>query len=241
MEYDALIEELANDVKPYGIQLSAKQQDKLVRHLMLVIEKNEELNLTSITDPMEAVSLHIVDSLLMAKQVAEAPVGRFLDIGTGAGYPGIPLAVVTGRKGVLLDSVGKKVDAVRGFVEELGLRTRLTVRRGRAEVFDNVERSTYSVVVARAVSSMSTLLEYAAPYLRQGGLLVATKSHPTDQELGAASRAAKLCGFRPASFETYELPHGLGYREIYSYELVDFPKIELPRAIGMAQHRPLGE
>lgn len=241
MDYDALIQELENDVTAYGIELSKKQEDKLIRHLMLVIEKNEELNLTSITDPFEAVSLHVVDSLLMLDQVAAAPVGRFLDIGTGAGYPGIPLAIVSGRKGVLLDSVGKKVRAVEEFSQKLGLRTRVTLRQGRAEVFDNSERSTYSVVVARAVSQISTLLEYAAPYLRQGGRLVVTKAHPTDHELNVASRAADLCGFRPSAFSSYELPHELGHREIYSYELVDFPKINLPRAIGMAQHRPLGE
>lgn len=241
MDYDALVKELTNDMEPYGIQLTEKQTDKLVRHLTLVMRKNEELNLTSITDPRKAVSLHIVDSLLMADQVAQGPVGRFLDIGTGAGYPGIPLAVVTGRKGVLIESVGKKADAVAGFVQELGLRTRLTVRKGRAEVFENSERSTYAVVVARAVAQISTLLEYAAPYLRQGGLLVVTKAHPTDHELNVASRAADILGFRPAVYSPYELPHGLGHREIYSYELVDFPAIDLPRPIGMAQHRPLGE
>lgn len=241
MDYDVLVEELTKDVKPYGIQLTEKQKDKLVRHLMLVIEKNDELNLTSITDPIEAVSLHIVDSLLMAEQVSKAPAGRFMDVGTGAGYPGIPLVVVSGRKGVLVDSVGKKVRAVQEFIEELGLKTRATTRTGRVEAIAQKERSTYAVVVARAVSQMSTLLEYAAPLLQLGGRLVITKSHPTDHEINVASRAAKICGFRPADFASYELPHGLGYREIYSYELVDFPSINLPRGIGMAQHRPLGE
>lgn len=241
MDYEDLVRELTEEVQPYGIRLTDKQKDKLVRHLLMVIEKNRDFNLTSITNEDDAVALHIVDSLLMAPQVAEAPAGRFMDVGTGAGYPGIPLVVVSGRKGVLVDSVGKKAEAVSEFVQELGLRTRATVRAARVEEIARQEKGTYAVVVARAVAKMNTLIEYASPLLSMGGRLVITKSHPDEEEMDAGLRAAEICGFKPVDFSSYELPRGLGHREIYSYERVGYAKISLPRKPGMAQHHPLGE
>ncbi|MGN0055390.1 MAG: 16S rRNA (guanine(527)-N(7))-methyltransferase RsmG [Atopobiaceae bacterium] len=240
MTYDELVEELTQDVEPYGIELTDKQKDKLVRHLMLVIQKNQTVNLTRITNERDAVVLHILDSLLMAGMVEETPKGRFMDIGTGAGFPGIPLVVVTGRKGVLVDSVAKKANAVEEFVQELGLRTRATVRAGRVEEMPARDRCGYTAVVARAVGQINTLIEYAAPLLQIGGRLVVTKAYPSDEEMEAGLRAAEICGFEPAEYETHDLPRGLGHREIYSYELVRHARIGLPRKVGMAQHHPLG-
>ena len=212
----------------------------LVKHLELVIERNRTMNLTRITDWDEAVCLHIVDSLLLQDAFAEAPAGAFLDMGTGAGYPGIPLAVVTGRKATLVDSVSKKAVAVRGFVHELGMEDQVRVEAARVEDIARAERGRYSVVTARAVAQTAVLVEYAAPLLRRGGRLVAAKARLSREELEAASRAAKLCGMRQVSCETFELPAGMGHREIVSYERVGNPSVRLPRATGMAQHHPLG-
>ncbi len=222
-------------------QLATKEQWRtLRRHLELVIERNRSVNLTRITSWDDAVCLHIVDSLLLQDAFAAAPAGVFVDVGTGAGYPGIPLAVVTGRKGTLVDSVGKKAQAVRDFVEELGLTDQLRVESARIEELARRERGRYAVVTARAVAQTGVLVEYAAPLLRKGGRLVVAKARPTDEELALGDRVAKLCGMRRVSRETYELPHDLGHREVISYERVKNPSIKLPRATGMAQHHPLG-
>ena len=212
----------------------------LRRHLELVIERNRTVNLTRITSWDEAVCLHIVDSLLLQDAFAAAPAGAFVDVGTGAGYPGIPLAIVTGRKATLVDSVGKKVAAVRDFVDELGLSDRVRVESTRIEELAKRERGRYAVVTARAVAQTGVLVEYAAPLLRQGGRLVVAKARPGEEELAVGNRAAKLCGMRFVSRETFELPHALGHREIISYERVGKARIRLPRAVGMAQHKPLG-
>lgn len=217
-----------------------EQWATLTRHLELVIERNRTMNLTRITGWDEAVCLHIVDSLLLQDAFAEAPAGAFLDIGTGAGYPGIPLAIVTGRKATLLDSVGKKAAAVREFVHELGLDERVRVEAARVEELARKERGRYAVVCARAVAQTGTLVEYAAPLLRRGGRLVAAKGHLSDEELARGNRVAKLCGMRMVSRETFELPAGMGHREVVSYERMGNPSVRLPRATGMAQHHPLG-
>ena len=212
----------------------------LRRHLDLVIERNQRLNLTRITSWDEAVCLHIVDSLLLQDAFAKAPAGAFVDIGTGAGYPGIPLAIVTGRKGTLVDSVGKKAQAVQEFVHELGLEEQLRVESDRIEELARRERGRYAVVTARAVAQTGVLVEYAAPLLKNGGRLVVAKAHPSKEELAQGDRVAKICGMKRVSRETYELPKGLGHREVISYERVRNPSVRLPRAIGMAQHQPLG-
>ena len=221
-------------------QLATREQWKtLVRHLELVVERNRTLNLTRITGWDEAVCLHIVDSLLLQDAFAVAPAGAFVDVGTGAGYPGIPLAIVTGRKGTLVDSVGKKAAAVREFVHELGLEKQLRVESTRIEELAKRERGRYAVVTARAVAQTGVLVEYAAPLLRKGGRLVVAKARPTEDELLNGDRVAKLCGMRRVSRETYELPRDMGHREVISYERVGNPSIRLPRATGMAQHHPL--
>lgn len=223
-----------------NIILDDKMAELLARHLLLVIRKNEHVNLTRITNVEDAAYLHVVDSLLLRGAVDAAPAGRLLDIGTGAGFPGIPLAVATGRRALLVDSVGKKVAAVDEFVRELGIARCVEARQARAEELGRELRGGFAVVCARAVAQTNVLVEYAAPLLAGGGRLVVAKAHPTADEMRAADEAARLCGLARVSRETMELPGERGHREVLSYERVGKPRIRLPRAVGMAQHHPLG-
>lgn len=222
------------------INLSCEQVDLLAHHLSLVIAKNATINLTRIDSVEDGAYLHVVDSLLLLGAFGAAPDGAFMDIGTGAGFPGIPLAVATGREALLVDSVGKKVAAVSEFVRELGLSDQISARHARVEELGRQLRGSFSVVTARAVAQTNVLVEYAAPLLKRGGHLVVAKARPTGDEITAADRAAKICGLRRVSRETFELPEARGHREVMSYERVGNPSIKLPRAIGMAKHHPLG-
>lgn len=231
---------LAQALDETGIVLTEEQQALLVRHLLLVVDRNKTLNLTRVTSLHEAVYLHVVDSLLLLDAFRAAPEGSFVDVGTGAGYPGIPLAVATGRHAVLVDSVGKKAKAVREFVHELRLTDRIDVHACRIEELARRQRGRHAIVTARAVAQTNVLVEYAAPLLSRGGRLVVAKARPSDEELELGDRAARICGLQRVSRETYELPHDLGHREVLSYERVGNPSIRLPRNVGMAQHHPLG-
>lgn len=222
------------------IEVAEEQCELLARHLDLVLSYNERLNLTRITDPCEAAYLHVADSLLMRPAVDAAPRGVLLDMGTGAGFPGLPLAIVTGRKTVLADSVRKKVTAVDEFVRKLGLERRVTTEATRVEELARRRRGGFSVVTARAVAQSNVLVEYAAPLLCRGGCLVVAKARPSADEIAAADRAAKLCGMKRVSRETFELPEDRGHREVIVYERVGNPSVKLPRNTGMAQHHPLG-
>lgn len=163
---------------------------------------------------------------------------RLLDIGTGAGYPGIPLAIYTGMDTTLLDSVGKKIAAVNEFVEALGL-DNISPISMRAEELAKEKVGYFDYVVARAVAELRVLIEYASPLLSFGGFLVASKGNVSDIELADATRAAKICGLTLHSRESYELPDNSGHREIFTYIKNRKPKVKLPRAVGSAKHRPL--
>lgn len=233
-----VIEELST----YGIACSEQQARLLIKHLSLVIEKNKVVNLTRITEPREAVTLHLVDSLLplACDGVSLAPSSRFMDIGTGAGFPGVPLGIVTGAHGLLVDSVSKKIAAVSEFISQLGL-TALHAVHSRVEDCAVAYPARQNYVFARAVAQSNVLIEYAAPLLKMDGLLVLEKARPTDEEIAHARRAAEVCGLQEVSRETFELSRDLGHREILLYKKIGKPSIELPRKAGEAKRHPLGE
>ena len=225
----------------YGISCDERRASLLVRHLDLVIEKNKVMNLTRITDVSDALVLHIVDSLLplTCQHVAMSNSSSFVDMGTGAGFPGIPLGIMTDAQGTLIDSVGKKVSAVNEFIAALGL-DNLVAQHGRLEDLACSLRGTQEYVFARALARTNILIEYATPFLKKDGILVVSKARPDQEELEEAIRAGELCGLTYVSRETYELPHNLGHREILLYQKTGKVKIHLPRKAGTAKREPLG-
>lgn len=236
-----LVEQLVDELSQFGISLTQEQARTLVSYLGLVIEKNKVVNLTRITNPTEAVTLHLVDSLLplasSSLQVDQS--SRILDMGTGAGFPGVPVAVVTGAQALLVDSVRKKTDAVAEFAAALGLGN-VSTRHARLEELARELTSSQDVVFARAVARTNVLIEYATPFLSQNGMLVVEKGRPEDDEITEAEKAASLCGLSLVSRETFELPRDLGHREILIYKKVSKSKIKLPRRTGLAKSQPLG-
>ena len=233
--------QLQDQLAQYGISCADEQAALLLHHLDLVIEKNKVVNLTRITNKEEAISLHVVDSLLplACADVSMGTTTCFVDMGTGAGFPGIPLGVMTGASGLLVDSVGKKVAAVSEFLGELGL-VSLTAIHTRVEDVRHEVLGHQDYVFARAVAQTNVLIEYATPLLSQGGCLVLEKARPDENELACAERAAKLCGLTSVSRETFELPYERGHREILIYQKTGRPKVKLPRRAGMAKQTPLG-
>ena len=237
----SLEEKLIQLASEYGIELTDEMGRLIVSHLDLVIEKNKVVNLTRITEPSEALVLHCLDSLLPLSFIS-SEIGSqdlILDIGTGAGFPGIPLSIVTGAECVLIDSVGKKVNAVNDFATILGL-SNVKALHVRAEELAKQMGGRFTYVFARAVAQSNVLVEYASPLLKMNGVLVLEKANPTDDEIRAANRAAQICGMTFVSRETCELPDNLGHREIVQYQKTGNPRIVLPRPNGMAKNKPLG-
>ena len=238
--HENLMKQLIDELSVFGIECTEAQAYLLIKDLELVIEKNKVVNLTRIVALRDAVTLHLVDSLVPLGTKAFKPSNRlrFLDIGTGAGFPGIPLAIMTGMNGLFIDSVGKKVNAVNDFIDQLGL-SNCSAMAIRAEELALKEPASFDYVTARAVAQSNVIIEYSAPLLKFGGQLVLEKANLTEEELQNANYASQVCGLTRVSRETLELPRDLGHREILIYEKDHESRIKLPRSNGMAKNRPL--
>jgi len=222
-----------------GIRLRSQDAALLVRHLQLVIAANERLNLTRIDNPESGIRLHIVDSLVPLPEVDSAPTGTYADLGSGAGYPGIPLGVAAARPTVLVESVGKKAEFLREALKELGLEHQIRVYPGRAEALARQDPGGFSIVTARAVAQLASLVELASPLLMHGGVFVAMKGAPGEEEIAHGDAAGRRVGMQRESVRHLVLPDGDETRTVVRYVKVGEPTVELPRADGRAQHRPL--
>lgn len=234
---------LENLSEQYSLGFSQHQLLLVMHHLYLMYQKNAFINLTSIRTMPDGLILHSFDSLLFAKVIDEYialdSYALALDMGTGGGFPGIPLAAVSNFNVELLDSVGKKVNACNEFVEEMGLKDRVHASHARLEEFVKETGRAFDIVTARALAKLDVLIEYAEPYVKRGGYLFFGKANPDAQEIRDAKIVAKICGFEIVSRETFELPDNFGHREIVVLQKISKSKVRLPRKNGEAKNNPL--
>lgn len=222
-----------------GLEFEDAIKDQLLTYLDLVVEKNKVLNLTRITSFEDAVVLHLEDSLSILEDFRQTS-GKYLDIGTGAGFPGIPLGITTDRKGVLLDSVKKKAVAVQGFIDELGLDSRLEATGMRSEELAQEHPGSFGVVTARAVSSLPAVEELASPLLCKGGHLIAMRGIDSAEDIDLAKKAAKILGLTLVERREFTIgPDGEYTRSVCIFEKTGKPSLKLPRHPGYASKRPL--
>lgn len=223
-----------------GIDLEAAQAETCIAYLLELLAENQRVNLTRIVDPDVAVSLHVLDSLLALPELQSAPPGEFLDLGSGGGFPGVPLSIASSRGATLLDSVGKKAAAVAGVLERTGLASQVSAIAARAEDHAKESRGHYAAVVARAVARLPSLVELAAPLLMEGGVLISLKGRPESTERESGAVVAAKVGMMEQSWRAATLPPGDEIRTIVVYRRCGDSTIPLPRRSGMAQKRPLG-
>ena len=238
LQAEQMLDRLTSYCKEYSLKVSEDELRTCIQHLDLVLETNKTTNLTRILNVEDAAVLHILDSLVLLPYINKAPDGALLDMGTGAGFPGIPLTIVSRRKATYIDSVGKKVDAVNSFIKALRLKHAHAVH-DRLEEYARSHKKQYSVVTARALAPLPVLVEYAAPFLKDGGLFVITKGNPSDEELDAGLSASNICGFTTLLTDAIDLPDGLGHREFIVLKKTHPASVSLPRANGMAKKNPL--
>ena len=218
-------------------ELDNESKQLMKRHLELVVKANETTNLTRIANLEEGLLLHIEDSLCGLEEVKSAPDGALADIGSGAGYPGIPLAIATKRPTLLVDSRQKKMKIVQDIVKVLGLSDQIQTYAGRAELLARNRAGEFSVVTARALSKTAVLLELASPLLCPNGQLVCYKANVDQEEMADAERVASIVGMKMVSDRSFDLEgHS---RRIIVFSKSGRPKVKLPRLEGQAQKNPL--
>lgn len=216
-----------------------KSVEQLIdRYMSSVLEVNKTINLTRIEDSEEARLLHIEDSLSGLKELNDAPEGRYVDLGSGGGFPGVPLAIASGRETLLVDSVKKKMAAVQAIVDTLGLSS-VSTYDGRIEDLSIQQREQFSAATARALAKLSVLMELASPLLKQGGVLICYKAQLSEEELDKALKLQSYLGMKLKSDREFLLSDNATHRRIIVFEKVKEPGLKLPRRIGLAQKKPL--
>ena len=246
MTYDIekLINTLMSELHSYHISVTSEQCSLLLKHLLLVLEKNKEFNLTRIIDINDGIYKHILDSLMSLPCITDFGFAvdnndiSVLDIGSGAGYPGIPIALTTQWHVSLIDSSKKKVDALRQFLQVLRIDS-CSLYNDRIELFALNSVYSYDIVIARAVAELSILIEYASPLLYHGAYGVFLKGIISNEERQHASYVAKLCGMQHVTTYNMLLPHNYGQRTIYIYRKYAPSRVTLPRRPGIAHKHPL--
>lgn len=218
--------------------LPKEQQELIIHHLQQVIAANSRINLTRIDTPEEGILLHIEDSLSALPEFQNAPSGLYGDLGSGGGYPGIPLAIVSGRDTVLIDARQKKMITLQSIIDTLGLSDKVKTFGGRAELLARKQPQKFSVLTARALARLSVLLELASPLLCKNGQLICYKANLDDQELFEAKQIEKETGMKLVSDRKLKLNEEIP-RRILVFEKYKNPSIKLPRQEGMAQKNPL--
>ncbi len=240
-------ESMIKDFKSYEIELTDKQIDQLDKYYELLVEWNEKMNLTAITDFDEVCKLHFTDSVSSAQYFDFTKEGlSLIDIGTGAGFPGIVLKIVFPTLNVtLLDSLQKRIGFLNHVIEELSLNDEgsIVTVHGRAEDFSDAKkgelREKFDVAVSRAVARFSTLCEYCLPYIKVGGSFLSYKGDKAEEEVSEANSAIFLLGGKLNSVNEFKLPDTDIQRAICIIDKVQPTSSKYPRKAGTPQKSPL--
>ncbi len=219
--------------------LSVEQQSLINLYMEEILNINKVINLTRITDPETAKILHIEDSLVALPELNSAPDGLYGDMGSGGGIPGVFLGIASNRNTVLIDSVKKKMTAVEGILEKIGLTNQITTYSGRLEDLAKERNGQFSALTARALSKLPSLLELASPLLKIGGCLICLKAQLPNDELVQAKKLQQTLGMKLISHRKLTLSDNETHREILVFQKYSKPKIKLPRRVGLAQNNPL--
>ena len=238
---------MIDDFNFFGINLSDEQLEQFNTYYELLIKWNEVMNLTAITEFDEVCKLHFVDSISAFKYFDfSASSYKLIDIGTGAGFPGIPLKIVFPDLQItLFDSLNKRLKFLNEVIDECNLNSRglICTLHGRAEDFattkENSLRETFDIAVSRAVANMSTLSEYCLPYVKVGGNFIAYKSEKANDELHASKGAIHLLGGKINSAEQFCLPGTDISRTICIIDKVEPTSKKYPRKAGVPSKQPL--
>ena len=238
MEFEIFSEELENAAKQIEIELTKKQIEKFYNYMNLLLEWNEKINLTAIIEPREVILKHFVDSLTIAKYIKENE--KLIDVGTGAGFPGIPLSIVKENTDiVLLDSLNKRINFLEEIKENLKLEN-ITTIHGRAEEFgkNKKERETYNIATSRAVAPLNILLEYLIPLVKVGGKAICMKGSNIE-EMENAKNALEILGGKIEKIEEITLPNSDIKRNIIIVKKVKNTPSKYPRKPGTPSKEPI--
>ena len=239
MEFEEFKREFEKYLAKMNISLLKEQYGQFYAYMELLIEWNEKMNLTAITDPKEIILKHFVDSLTIAKYVKEDK--SIIDMGTGAGFPGIPIKIYRKDiKVVLADSLNKRIKFLVEVIDKLKLENVETIHCRAEELGKNKQyREKFDYATSRAVANLSTLSEYLMPFVKLNGKCIFMKTIEVEEELEKAKKAIKTLGGKIEKVDKFEIPESDLGRSIIIVKKEKITPSKFPRKPGTPAKEPL--
>lgn len=238
MEQNRFSDLLMLDMKLLDINMEKEQIEQFYEYMNLLIEWNEKINLTAITEPEEIIKKHFIDSITIAKYIKGSSI---IDVGTGAGFPGIPLKILNNSLNItLLDSLNKRLIFLNEVISKLNL-SNIKTQHARAEEagINRKFREKYDIAVSRAVAPLNILVEYLLPFVKVGGNAICMKANSADEELKIAKNAIKILGGKVEEIEEFVLPNTDIGRTIIVIKKIKNTPNKYPRKAGTPAKQPL--
>lgn len=239
MDFNSFKSEMELNLNALDLKIKDEKIKNFYDFMNMLIEKNKVMNLTGITEPKEIILKHFIDSLTALKYINEN--NTVIDVGTGAGFPGLPLKIADNSLEItLLDSLNKRINFLNEVIEFTNLEKIKTIH-GRAEDFGkNTEyREKYDISISRAVAPLNVLLEYMLPFVKVGGKCICMKGSNCDDEIENAKNAIKILGGEIEKIEKFTLPKSDNNRTILVIKKVKKTTTQYPRNAGIPTKKPL--
>lgn len=239
MEFNDFIEILENTAKKINIGITKEQASSFYKYMNLLLEWNVKMNLTAITEPDEVILKHFIDSVIVQKIIKQN--AKVIDIGTGAGFPGIPLAIIRNELDItLMDSLNKRINFLQEVIHVNKL-SNVKAIHSRAEELarNNKYREKFDVAISRAVAPLNILVEYMLPYVRVNGYCICMKGPGVQEEIEKATNALKILNGTIEKVEKYKLPESDINRSVIIIKKIGNTPQRYPRKPGMPTKEPL--
>lgn len=237
---DDFVQILKSDSLKIGIDINESQLKKFNIYFKFLVEYNNHTNLTSVVEPGMVAVKHFVDSFLITKVITLSDNDEVIDIGTGAGFPGMAVKILNPSINItLVDSLNKKINFLNELKNLLGIEARVFHKRAEDLSRNPYYRDKFDYCVSRAVASLNILVEYCMPFVKDGGYFVAMKGPNVEDEIKNSLNAIKALGGKLEKTEKMELPGGLGKRSIILIKKFEKTREEYPRQTAKIIKRPL--
>lgn len=239
MEKEKFIEKMQEKSNDLGIRFSVEQTEQFFEYMNLLIEWNEKMNLTAIIEPEEIILKHFIDSITILKEIPDG--SKLVDVGTGAGFPGIPLSIMNSTlKIILVDSLNKRLIFLQEVISKLQLQN-VEIVHARAEEFGQNKkyRESFDIATSRAVANLSTLSEYLIPLVKLGGKTINMKAANAKEEINEAQKAIDTLGGTIEKVEEFSLPQSDIGRTVIIIKKDKKTPIKYPRKPGTPSKEPI--
>ncbi len=239
MEKSKFIDDLINKAKQISVEITEKEANMFYEYDKLLLDWNEKINLTAITDEREIILKHFIDSLTINRYIENAD--NVMDIGTGAGFPGVPLKIVNENKRfILVDALNKRVNFLEEIKKVLNLKNLDLIHSRSEDLAKNLMyRENIDVVTSRAVANLRVLVEYMLPFIKLNGLCICMKGPNSKEEIIEAENAIKILGGKIENIDKIILPESEIERNIIIIRKVSNTPNKYPRKAGTASKQPL--